>query len=166
METVPEDDYSLSKRHCEELFRKASLESGLHTLALRLPAVWSEYQTATYRPRCGLALTPTQVIDPWHYLDVRDLARLITAYFHHPTIPRFLCGYITSDDQGSALKTRDVLARDCPEWLSLWESPPKEYQPLFCSKTVSELLDWQPTYRWRDTPWWRRWLLRLRGQQT
>lgn len=161
--TDPEDDYSLSKLRGEELFEEATRLENLHVLALRLPGIWSQEHTESYRPEKSLRLSPLQIIDPWHYLDIRDLARAITAYLRRPSVPRFFLGYITAADHSSWLTTQDLLGRDCPEWLNLWASPPVGHQPLFSSSAVSALLNWHPLHHWRDVPQWRHLLAKTRS---
>lgn len=160
MVTAPEDDYSLSKLRGEALLEEATRHGSLHALALRLPGIWSQRLTETYRPRESLRLSPLQIIDPWHYLDVRDLARIVTAYLRSQVVPKFFLSYITAADHACGLTTQEILARDCPEWLKLWAIPPIGHQPLFSSDAVRALLDWQPLHSWRETTPWRRWLSR------
>ncbi len=157
VQTVPEDDYSLSKLEGERLFQQASTNGRLQTLAVRFPAIWSAEQTDGYQPPGWHGqFSPLRIIDPWHYLDHRDLSAAVIAYLRRAKVPNFAVGYLTASDLAARSSTEELLSSECPDWLALWTTQPQGHQPLFCSATICQILDWRPRYRWRDTPHWRR----------
>ena len=158
----PEDDYSRSKLEGERILRYACETSSMCSLALRLPGLWGPEFTDSYLPDDNCVFSPLQVVDPWHYLDLRDLAEAILRYLELAAPPPFAVGYLTAPDLAGTPTTQEHLEAAIPTWLELWRTPPVGHQPLFCSKTVTELLEWTPHHLWRKLPAWRRRLNRLR----
>ncbi len=133
----PEDPYGRSKLEMEAALARSALRS----YSLRLPAIWQASQTRAYRPGWFDPLSPLNVIDPWNYLDIRDLCRAVILYLSHPDPP---CGvsYLT--------------AADLPSWVEKWSSPPATaHSPWFCSRAFTETFGWRARYSWRSL--WKRW---------
>lgn len=164
IQTVPEDDYSLSKLEGERLFHQASTGGGMQTLAVRFPAIWPAGKTDAYQPPSWHErFSPLRLIDPWHYLDQRDLSEAVITYLRLAKVPNFAAGYLTASDLAGWSTTEEMLSPERSDWLALWKTKPRGYQPLFCSATICQILDWRPRYRWRDIPHWRRRLNRVKG---
>lgn len=147
----PEDPYGRSKLQMEADLAR----SGLRSYSLRLPAIWQPSQTRAYRPGWCEPLSPLNVIDPWNYLDIRDLCRAVVLYLSHPDPPGGV-SYLTAADTTRPEPTMRLLERDLPAWVEKWRSPPPTaHSPWFCSRAFAEPFGWRARYSWRSL--WKRW---------
>lgn len=146
----PEDPYARAKLMIEA----ALAQSGLRHYSLRLPALWHAPHTRAYRPGwCG-PLSALNVIDPWNYLDIRDLCRAVTLYMGHPDPPSGV-SYLTAADTTRPEPTMRLLERGLPRWVEKWSLPPATaHSPWFCSRAFAETFGWRARYSWRSL--WKR----------
>jgi len=148
----PEDSYGLSKWANEQALRGFSDAYGIRAYCLRLPAVWVPARTEGYAPppleKCP-ALTPTRVIDPWHYIDVRDVAAAFQMALESPRLPEFGVSYLLADDTTRPEPTAELFTRFLPEWLRLGADRIPGHAPWFSSARARADLGWRPQYTWR-----------------
>lgn len=155
-----EDDYGRSKLGCEQFLEQFSQETSMSVLCLRLAAVWEPERTDSYIPQRGPSqLREGYLIDPWHYLDLRDLHRACEDYLSMASPPSFSAVYLLASDTTASVETSALFAAGLPGWLDTFQPPPRGYQAWFSNRKASELLGWEPRHSCRS-PFWRRWLRR------
>lgn len=153
VEARPEDGYGLSKLAGEITLRGISDACGMCVYCFRLPGVWRPDGTASYRPRpldkCP-PLTPLRLIDPWLYIDVRDVAAAMRLALEAARPPLFAVSYLTAADTTRPEPTMDLLRRFIPEWLSLAGDRLPGHAPWFSSSRAFSDLGWRPRHTWRN----------------
>jgi UDP-glucose 4-epimerase len=149
----PEDGYALSKLANEQVLRGFSDAHGIRAYCLRLPAVWRPEQTERFTPpplESLPPLTPTRIIDPWNYIDIRDVADAFQSALEIPTLPEFGVSYLLAADTTRPEPTQELLQRFIPEWLPLANDKLPAHAPWFSSATAERDLAWKPVHTWRN----------------
>lgn len=153
----PVDNYAHSKVQCEAMLEAKANSGLLKGLALRLPAVWTDYRTDSQASvPLDFPLKPGRLVDPWHYLDVRDLASSLISYLSLEDPPSFAACYLLASETTTSLPTRELLERFAPDLLQLYRTAPAGHEALYSNRLATELLEWSPTYSWRSVPRGRR----------
>jgi len=148
----PEDAYGLSKLVGEITLRGISDACGMKVYCFRLPGIWRPEHTTAYQPRpldqCP-PLVPQRLIDPWMYIDVRDVAAAFRLALQTPELPPFAVSYLTAADTTRPEPTMDLLRRFLPDWVPLAADRLPGHTPWFSSARASADLNWHPQHTWR-----------------
>jgi nucleoside-diphosphate-sugar epimerase len=150
----PRSTYGLSKLLAEEMCQRFTDMTGIVTICLRLPAVWSDAHYAK--------VDEARRIDPryewvpyWEYgafLDVRDAAEvghcaLCCRVGGHARV--LLCASDISSSGATSLELAQRLYPDVP-WRGGREYQRDPHTALVDTSRARTLLDWQPRHTWRD----------------
>ena len=149
----PEDAYGLSKQANEQAMRGFSDACGMRTYCFRLAGVWWPDQTGGYRPHrihAHWGPHPSRCIDPWNYVDIRDVAAAFRRFVEMPTPPPFGISYLVADDTTRPEPTMDLLAQYIPEWVPLAGDRLPGHRPWFSNGDAKRDLGWQPAHTWRS----------------
>ncbi|MBV9865813.1 MAG: NAD(P)-dependent oxidoreductase [Abitibacteriaceae bacterium] len=148
--TIP---YAISKRLGEEACRYFTLSSGITTICLRPPAVFSA--SAYDYIKAKRAENPDFEWHPyWEYgafLDVRDAATAVQCALHCPDpghVELLLCADDISSSSGTSRELARALLPDV-EWRGGPEYDAEPYKALVRNDQAKRILGWAPQYRWR-----------------
>lgn len=150
----PEDSYGLSKQANEQALRGFSDAFGIASYCFRLPGVWTPERTNSYAPaplEHVWQFTAARMIDPWHYIDVRDIVSAFKKALENPSVPDFAVSYLTAGDTTRPEPTRELFERFLPEMLPLGADKIAGHGPWFSSERAKADLDWRPEHTWRKT---------------
>lgn len=157
----PNDNYASSKLQCEAMLEASCQGSNLKGLSLRLPAIWNDYRTDSHSSvPLDHPFVANNLVDPWHYLDVRDLAQALICYLKLNPAPNYASCYLLASDTTTAVPTAQLLARST-ELLELYSTQPEENQALFSNELACRLLEWKPRQSWRQVARGRRLVARI-----
>jgi nucleoside-diphosphate-sugar epimerase len=151
--TYPKTPYALSKRLSERLCQSFTQTTGIPTICLRPPGVFTEH---TYeRIRAARRANPAFEWTPyWEYgafIDVRDVARAVACALRCPD-PRYVTLLLCAEDISSATETgRNLALRLHPDvpWRGGVEYEADPFLALVDTHKARETLGWMPLYRWR-----------------
>lgn len=149
----PEDPYGLSKVANEQVLRAFAEAHDIKAYCFRLAHVWMPGRLENYQPaplERIAPLTTTRIIDPWHYIEVRDVAAAFRLALVKPEVPEFGASYMVADDTTRPELTRDILSRFVPQWLPLAGDRLQGHAAWFSTARAKADLGWQPRYTWRD----------------
>ncbi|MBN9419342.1 MAG: NAD(P)-dependent oxidoreductase [Candidatus Eremiobacteraeota bacterium] len=145
----PHDDYSLSKQVCETMLEGMSLTGRMATYCLRPCGLWFPEETRRYRPGPRPPRQNLNLVDPWLYLDMRDLAEAVRLALR-VDLPVFGRAYLTAADTTRPEPSLLLLAYYFPGLLwrirgNLWG-----HRSWFdCSQAYRDL-GWKPQHSWRQ----------------
>lgn len=145
-----EDGYGLSKLANEQAMRGFSDAYGISTYCFRLAGVWWPESTDRHNPgpiRHGPS--PRRIIDPWHYIDVRDVFDVFRTYLEMPVPPQSGVSYLVANETTAAETTMDLLERFIPEWVPLAGDRLPGHTPWFSNRRLQQDLGWSPRHSWR-----------------
>lgn len=154
-ENVPpraEDGYGLSKIANEQAIRGFSDAYGMKGYCFRLCGVWSAEDTEKYRPGAmhgRWVPHPARAIDPWNYIDIRDVASAFARFLEMDNPPEYGVSYLVADDTTRPEPTMDLLRQYIPEWLPLAGDRLPGHTPWFSNRRAKEDLGWRPMHTWR-----------------
>ncbi len=149
----PQSPYALSKLLAEVMCQHWTNRSGIASLCLRLPGVFTA-ETYNFIRQARRDNPEFEWFPFWQYgafLDVRDaasaaLCALTCEFSGHATLN--LC----ADDISSALQnSRDLARLVCPdvEWHGGAEYETEPFKALVDNRRAKETLGWSPRYKWR-----------------
>ena len=148
----PDDSYGLSKIANEEVLRGFSDAYGISAYCIRLPGVWRPPWIESYAPKPLENVPPMtlrNLIDPWHYIDVRDVASVFKRFVESEHVPQFAVSYLTAEDTTRPEPTVELFERFLPELLPLGADKIEGYGPWFSSERAKNDLGWCPEHTWR-----------------
>ncbi len=149
----PEDPYGLSKLANEHAMRGFSDAYGISAYCFRLAGVWTAKMTTEYRPHPihgHWVPRPTHIIDPWNYVDIRDVVGAFRRFLEMPNPPEFGVSYLVADETTRDEPTMDLLARYIPQWVPLAGDRLPGHTPWFSNRRVKQDLAWAPKHSWRN----------------
>jgi nucleoside-diphosphate-sugar epimerase len=149
----PEDPYGLSKLANEQAMQGFSNAYGISTYCFRLPAVWTPEVTRTYRPHPihgQWTPHPARTIDPWNYIDARDVVSAMRRFLEMPTPPDFGIAYLVADDTSRDELTMDLLQQHIPHWVPLAGDRLPGHTAWFSNQRAKKDLGWAPQHLWRN----------------
>jgi nucleoside-diphosphate-sugar epimerase len=146
----PEDSYALSKVACEQMMQGFSDGYGMAAYCFRLSGVWNPEWTDKYVPHPhAWALSPTRFIDPWTYVDMRDLVDAFRRFVEMPNPPAFGVSYLVADDTTRPEPTMELFQKYLPEWIPLVGDRLPGHRVWFSNERVKRDLVWRPEHMWR-----------------
>jgi nucleoside-diphosphate-sugar epimerase len=149
----PGRPYGISKYLGEQTCRLFTHRTGVATICIRPPAVWTEEDIAWVKESrekdAEFEWTPY-----WEYgcfIHVEDLARATLCALTCPD-PGHIALLVNADDISSTeLTSRELVQKLLPdiEWRGGPEYEREPYKALMDNSRAREVLDWAPQYRWR-----------------
>ena len=115
MHCYPEGSYGLSKLANEQVLRGFADGHGIKSFCFRLAGVWSQRWIDKYQPEplSQLPLDASHIIDPWHYIDMRDVVSAFRLALEAPDAPLFGVSYLVADDTTRPELTVDLFDSAC-----------------------------------------------------
>jgi nucleoside-diphosphate-sugar epimerase len=147
-EVHPEDPYSLSKLSSERELRALCADSHLQVYCLRPAGVWLPGTTRRHSPGPSRILRANDLIEPWIYLDARDLAGAVRAFLLAPRLPHFSVSYLNAADTTRHESTRELFSRFFPEWVDRLGPEIRGNRSWFSCRATADL-NWRPIHTWR-----------------
>jgi UDP-glucose 4-epimerase len=154
--TYPRSPYALAKRLAEEMCRSFTEDTGIPTICLRPPGVFTE-DTYAWIKGARAAKLEFEWSPFWEYgafLDARDVASAVSCALRCSD-PGHVVLLLCADDISSAQRTSRELARmilpDVP-WRGGLEYEQDPFRALLNTQRARRILNWAPQYRWRPTP--------------
>ncbi len=144
----PHEPYGLSKQVCEVQLEGLARNGGMATYCLRACALWDPQMTRDFRPGPRPPRAGQNLVDPWHYLDMRDLAAAVHLALR-ADLRAFGSAYLTAPDTTRPEPSLLLLAYYFPKLLwrirgNLWG-----HRGWFdCSQAYQDL-GWKPRHSWR-----------------
>lgn len=148
----PDDSYGLSKVANEEVLRGFSDSHGICAYCFRLPGVWRPPWFEQYVPKPLEAVSPLTIgnlIDPWHYIHVEDVASAFKKVMESTTVPEYAVSYLTAEDTTRPEPTVEIFERFLPELLPLGADRIAGHEPWFSSERAKRDLGWRAEHSWR-----------------
>lgn len=148
----PDDGYGLSKLANEEVLRGFSDAYGIAAYCFRLPGVWRPPWVENYTPKPLADIQPLTIrnmIDPWHYIHVEDIAPAFKKFIEKEHVPEFAVSYLTAADTTRPEPTVEIFERFLPELLPLGADKIAGHSPWFSSERARQDLGWRPEHTWR-----------------
>lgn len=147
------NEYGMSKRLSEEMCRCFTARTGIPTICLRPPVVWTDRAVRNYRSRW--AENPSGEWTPfWEYgcfLHVTDAAEAVLAALSCPD-PGHAVLLLNALDIASASNTsRELATQLFPNvaWCGGSEYDADPYRALVDTSRAQDILRWSPRIRWR-----------------
>ncbi len=151
----PGRPYGIAKYLGEQTCRLFTGRTGISTVSIRPPAVWSEEDIARIRAERARD-ADFEWGTHWEYgcyIHVDDLARATLCALTCPD-PGHVALLVVADDISSAtdLTSRELARKVLPEvaWRGGPEYDAEPYKGLVDNGRAKEILGWAPQYRWRD----------------
>ena len=151
----PGRPYGIAKYLGEQTCRLFTGRTGVSTVSIRPPAVWSEEDIARIRAERARD-ADFEWGTHWEYgcyIHVDDLARATLCALTCPD-PGHVALLVVADDISSAtdLTSRELARKVLPEvaWRGGPEYDAEPYKGLVDNGRAKEILGWAPQYRWRD----------------
>lgn len=151
----PSRPYGMSKFIGESMCEVFTRRTGISTICIRPPAVWSAERIDAIRTERkrdeSREWTPY-----WEYgcfVHVHDLARAVACALQcdDPGHVRLVvCADDISSERLTALELGARLEPDVP-WRDRAPHEREPYRTMVDNSSAKEILDWQPSYRWRAT---------------
>ncbi|MBU8913166.1 MAG: NAD(P)-dependent oxidoreductase [Spirochaetales bacterium] len=150
----PATSYGLSKYLSEEACSVFTSRTGIATICLRPPIVWTDQRIE--RIRRERATDPSREWTPfWEYgcfIHVEDMARAAVCALTCPD-PGHVVLLLSADDLASEeLNSEELVVRHLPgvEWRGGDFKNREPFASLVDTRQAKKLLGWLPSYRWRD----------------
>jgi len=154
--TYPRSPYALAKRLAEEMCRAFTEDTGISTICLRPPGVFTE-ETYQWIRATRDAAAENEWLPFWEYgafIDVRDVASAICCALHCPD-PGHCTLLLCADDISSAhLTSQELAERVLPNvpWRGGAEFEQDPFRALLDTHRAHQLLGWTSQHRWRRVP--------------
>lgn len=141
------DTYGMSKLLGEELARGFQTETTATVFCLRPPWVWIPEEAPSY---AWLTEHPESWAHGlWAYIAIEDLCHAVEKTLQYDGPQGFFVFFVTADDVGVPIPTRDLLRR-----FYRFEGPfleeCDEHQSIISSRSLKKSLKWQPEWNWKE----------------
>ena len=145
----PQDPYGLSKVTCEQICSGFSRRTGMQTICLRPPWVWTPepQEAALYRQL--RAEYPKWYKNLWAYIHVFDVAKAVRQCVESPDLPVHDSFFICAPDTWVDVESRELVARYFPETVQISESFGGTAS-LISSEKAKNAFGFSAHYSWRD----------------
>jgi UDP-glucose 4-epimerase len=141
----PQDAYGLSKVAGEEIAKSFHTRTGMETICLRPPWIITPEELQTLASTKGVKPTRFAL---FHYIDVRDLARLCRAAIE-TSHPEHECYFAGAGETIVAEPLCSLYPRLVPGLKDLAASLTGKMAPVTSEKAINRF-DWSPRHFWRE----------------